>query len=158
MTPHFYAPRERVVILDKMIVVRRGRMVVKLHFLGRDDVWGHKDILLQSPLIIDATMPRTLTYTDVLTLKKQSLKDTCRHYPLVDARLRRAQIRIAAWRAFVLESRDRVHPGPSKKHTSSKHRLISFSNSEQAEQIRRPQPWRRHAFRRMQKQIRRSKV
>merc|ERR1712176_640092 len=74
--------------------MKRGR------FLTRDDVIG-EDMILATDSLIDTVSPRTLTFVEVMTLTRHDLLTVCEQYPDFDYRVRRAQIKLAIWRAFV---------------------------------------------------------
>lgn len=105
--PMFHAPLEPINVRSRMIYIRKGKCSVRMHFLGRGDVYGHNDILLASAVLIDRVSPRSLTYVDLLQLMRDRLQTICSEYPYTDRRLRRAQIRIATWRGFVQEAQSR---------------------------------------------------
>jgi len=100
MEPVAFGPSELINVREAMFVMQKGIAGVKGRVLARGDVWGHCDILLDTPSLIDSVMPRTVSYVEISRLCKRSLVEVCRAYPRADRRLRRAQIRTAVGRAF----------------------------------------------------------
>lgn len=101
LEPVAYGSSELISIREAMIIIQKGIAGIKGRVLARGDVWGQTDILLDTPGLVDSAMPRTVSYMEILLLSKRSLVEVCRNYPRVDRRLRRAQIRSAAARAFI---------------------------------------------------------
>mmetsp|Transcript_7763 Transcript_7763/g.21950 ORF Transcript_7763/g.21950 Transcript_7763/m.21950 type:complete len:461 (+) Transcript_7763:1-1383(+) len=99
-----YGKEETIPMKDKMIIVREGLVAVKGRILGRNDVYGENAILLTTDFLANESMPRTLSYVTILSLSKQSLRETCEQYPTADKHLRAAQIRTALWRGFIYEA------------------------------------------------------
>jgi len=97
----WYSPNERIVIEGKMIIIREGIAAAKGRVFGRNEVYGHQSIILQSAALAREPMPRALSYVSALVLKKSSLTETCMKFPSADRRLRTAQVRTAVWRGFI---------------------------------------------------------
>jgi len=102
--PYFFAPNEVVLLRQVILVLMRGIMALKGRILGRNDIWGYENILLESKQLMDTAQPRTLSYVRAMGLEKDDLLDVARLFPAVDRRLRRAQVRTAVYRAFILAS------------------------------------------------------
>jgi hypothetical protein len=96
-----FGPFEFMNLPATMIIMRKGVAGVKNRIITRGDVWGECDILLETPELIDGSMPHTIAYSEILMLKRASLLELCKSFPKADKRIRRAQIRTAISRAFV---------------------------------------------------------
>jgi len=107
LAPQFFGPREAMLLRQNLIVIRKGLAAANGRILGRGDVWGLNDILLETEQLVDGSVPRTLSYVDVLSLDRQSLLEVCQRFPAADRRLRHAQVRTAAFRAFCAEAKRR---------------------------------------------------
>jgi len=101
LRPRAFGPQEHINLRGNMFLMQRGIVGARGRILSRGDVWGCNDILMETPQLIDSTLPRTLSYVELLTLNRSTLVEVGRNYPHADRRLRRAQIRTAALRAFV---------------------------------------------------------
>jgi len=102
--PRAYGPKEHIILRGSMILMQRGIAGVKGRVLSRGDVWGQNDILMETPQLIDSSMPRTLSFVELLMLTKSTLVEVGHCYPRADRRLRRAQIRTATARAFIYQA------------------------------------------------------
>mmetsp|Transcript_38240 Transcript_38240/g.119386 ORF Transcript_38240/g.119386 Transcript_38240/m.119386 type:complete len:752 (+) Transcript_38240:64-2319(+) len=135
MYPVAYGPSELINEREVMFVMQKGIAGFKGRVLARGDIWGHCDILLESPHLLDSAMPQTVSYVEVLMLSKRSLLVVCRMYPRADRRLRKAQIRTAACRAFVLEAqkmrRVRAFQDASRKRRSLTAKSVSEAQLDQ---------------------------
>merc|ERR1712167_13937 len=98
----FFPPDEVLLIKHTILVITRGLMAVKGHVLHRGDTWGHEDILLSNDRLADESHPRTLSFVGAMCLDKESLLHAARAFPSLDSRLRRAQVRTATRRAFLV--------------------------------------------------------
>mmetsp|Transcript_44040 Transcript_44040/g.93735 ORF Transcript_44040/g.93735 Transcript_44040/m.93735 type:complete len:142 (+) Transcript_44040:2-427(+) len=81
--------------------------------------------------LIDRTMPRTLTYVDILSLSRPDLIKVCRSFPHADRRLRRAQIRTACFRGFIQAAREASgikHPWRCSTSGTVSDAITSFCN------------------------------
>lgn len=99
---YIYGKEENIPMRKKMILVRMGLVAVGGRILGRNEVCGQNSILLVTDMLLTGPMPRTLTYTSVLSLEQADLIKVCEQYASADRRIRVAQIRTAVWRGFVL--------------------------------------------------------
>merc|ERR1711977_494604 len=82
------------------MVVRRGTCFHKCRILIRDAVIG-EDMILVSDHLRETWYPRALTYVEVMRLKKDDLLQVCERNTDFSRGLRKAQIKLAIWRAFV---------------------------------------------------------
>jgi uncharacterized protein (UPF0147 family) len=132
MERKFFGPEECPLEQHMMIFVKEGRIRVNFRILTKGQVWGDTNILLDQPEII---MSRTMTYVDSFTLTQDNLKQAAKSHPMLDVRLRRAQVIMAIWRGI---GRVRLHayfaphiykPGEKKNGTIVSHRrsLPSFA-------------------------------
>lgn len=105
LEPCLYGDKEIIPMHEKMIIMQNGVAGVGYRILMKNEVYGCDSILLESPHLLDQVMPRTLSYVDILILRKEDLKAVCKIFPRADTRLRRAQIRTAVFRNFVHQAR-----------------------------------------------------
>jgi hypothetical protein len=104
--PHLTGPREELRRAKTLILIRSGVCASRGIILVRGDVWGHENILLQSEYLEDTTYPRTLTFVESLMLGQNILRKLIEQFPKEDKRLRRIQVRLALYRAFILICRE----------------------------------------------------
>eukprot|EP00425_Heterocapsa_triquetra_P015523 CAMPEP_0195151742 /NCGR_PEP_ID=MMETSP0448-20130528/181111_1 /TAXON_ID=66468 /ORGANISM="Heterocapsa triquestra, Strain CCMP 448" /LENGTH=382 /DNA_ID=CAMNT_0040190459 /DNA_START=44 /DNA_END=1188 /DNA_ORIENTATION=+ len=100
LQPAAFGVHEVLNLPECMFMMLKGIVGVRGRVLTRGDMWGHIEILIESPHLKDPAMPRTISFVEMLQLTKNSLLEICRRYPKVDRRLRRAQIRTAVFRQF----------------------------------------------------------
>lgn len=98
-----FSPSEYINIRYAVSVIRKGTCVRRGRLLTRDHVIG-EDMILATEHLVDTTAPRTLTFVEVLTLSRNDLISVCESHPDFDRRVRKAQIRLAVWRAIVREA------------------------------------------------------
>uniref|UniRef100_A0A6U6JAC8 Ion transport domain-containing protein n=1 Tax=Zooxanthella nutricula TaxID=1333877 RepID=A0A6U6JAC8_9DINO len=104
LMPKAYGPQELINVRGCMVVLQRGLVGVRGRVIGRGDVWGQNDILMETQQLIDGAMPMTLSFVELLLLHRRTLVEVGRNYPDADRRLRRAQVRTAVSRAFVYQA------------------------------------------------------
>jgi len=127
LRPRAYGPNEHILLRRSMILMQRGQ----------------NDILMETPQLIDSSMPRTLSFVELLMLTRNTLIEVGHCYPRADRRLRRAQVRTATARAFIYQA-DRIRAsqkasmksrtrstasmagGPPKRHSTGNE--SSFAN------------------------------
>jgi len=102
LRPHFFGPGEELRKRQCIVVIRTGIAAARGLILVRGDVWGHENILLQSEYLEDTLYLRSLTFLEVLMLSQAEFRDIIVKFPKDDKRLRRVQVRLAVYRAFVL--------------------------------------------------------
>lgn len=95
-----WSPGEVIMDHDSLSVIIRGSCIRKGIMYKRDDIFG-EDLILKSEHLRDTSCPRTLTFLEVMKLHRDSLIKASRKFPILDAKLRRAQIKLAIWRSFV---------------------------------------------------------
>lgn len=95
-----FSPAEFLMDRNCMQVIRRGTCIRNGKVLSRDAVIG-EDMILLTDYLRDTSVPRTLTFCEVMTLGREDLRRVCLKFPEFDRRLRRAQVKMALWRAFV---------------------------------------------------------
>lgn len=100
--PVFYPACEELTIEQTVLVISRGHMFVKGMIIGRGDTWGHENILLNTESLIDYSQPKAITSLSGMTLAKVDLINVASMYPQLDQRLRKAQIKVALYRAMLL--------------------------------------------------------
>merc|ERR1712060_198038 len=76
-----YGPWELVNLPATMIIMRRGICWIKNRVITRGQVWGECDILLETPELIDGSMPHTMSYVEIFILHKAVLLEICRSFP-----------------------------------------------------------------------------
>eukprot|EP00747_Dinoflagellata_sp_TGD_P086244 gnl/TRDRNA2_/TRDRNA2_163216_c2_seq1.p1 gnl/TRDRNA2_/TRDRNA2_163216_c2~~gnl/TRDRNA2_/TRDRNA2_163216_c2_seq1.p1 ORF type:complete len:728 (+),score=102.97 gnl/TRDRNA2_/TRDRNA2_163216_c2_seq1:48-2231(+) len=103
----FFGPQEAIIVRDSMIMIRKGFVAAKGRILRPGDAWGHESILLVSTELREGSYPTTITYVSALALSRSDLHDTCKLFPSMDKRLRRAQVRVAVLRACSKLSKER---------------------------------------------------
>lgn len=96
-----YGPEEVICLRGALCLVQTGFVGLRGRLLKRGDCWGFNDVLLETPQLLDSTMPRTLNYVELLVLSRTSLLEVAEKYPEADRRLRKAQVRTAVARAMV---------------------------------------------------------
>merc|ERR1719223_944874 len=96
-----HGPRESMTLRAHLVVISRGLAWAGRRVYKRGDVWGVNDVLLVSEHLLHGTSPLTLTWVETLCLDQASLVEVSMPYPIFSHRLRRAQVRTAAFRAFV---------------------------------------------------------
>lgn len=107
LMPMMYAPHEFIKMKEIMIVIRDGLMGIEGRIRGRDHVHGHETILLSTPELAKQILPQCISFVSILSLAKQELFSVCSNFPHADARLRRAQIRTAVLKSFILTAKDK---------------------------------------------------
>merc|ERR1719401_1545583 len=65
-------------------------------------------MILISQHLRDTSCPLTLSFLEVMTIQRDDMMEACEKYPEFNARLRRAQIRLALWREFIYIA-SRIH-------------------------------------------------
>jgi len=109
LVPIFLGPKEYVSLKETMLVVRRGLLAVQGKVLARGHIWGEDAVLLETQSLVNHSKPFTLSYVDIHTLNKPALRKICLSFPVMDRRIRKAQVRTAICRAFTrISSRVRV--------------------------------------------------
>jgi len=98
--PILFSPGEFIMDRDSAYVIMRGTCISKGKVLSRDAVFG-EDIILATETLRDTSCPRTVTFLEAMRIHRESLKTACAKFPVLDVRLRRAQLRLAVWRAFI---------------------------------------------------------
>jgi len=96
-----FSPNELIMDLLSLSVIMRGSCIRKGKIFGRDSIIG-EDMILISEFLRDTSCPRTLTYLETMSIHRDKLKEVCLKFPDFDRRLRRAQVRLAVWRCFVI--------------------------------------------------------
>jgi len=104
-----YSAHEHIPIHERMIIIQSGLCTTSNGVLGCGDVYGIRSVLLETVHLIAEYPPFTLSFTDLLALKKGILKDICCQFPKADERLRKAQVRTAVWRSFVVKAQGIQH-------------------------------------------------
>lgn len=98
-----FSPHEYIMESDKALVIVQGICERKCKVVGRWGVLG-EDVILVSEHLRDTSCPWTLSFLDVMSIHRDSLKTAAVKFPEFDRRLRRGQIKLALWRSFVLEA------------------------------------------------------
>jgi len=101
LDPMFYGPLEPIHAVETMIVVHTGVVAARGQILTRGDVWGHETVLLESYALAEDRSPMTLSYVDVLRLSRQDIALVMTLHPDAAVRIRKAQVRCAAFRGFL---------------------------------------------------------
>lgn len=122
LQPQAYGRDEIINMPSRMIIIQKGLAGVRGKLLSRGHVYGENNILIESPRLMDSVMPRTINFLQLMMLDKESLVTVAKSYPEADKRLRRAQIRTAVMRAFVLAA--------TKEKLRKARGLIRSSNTE----------------------------
>lgn len=124
----FYPPDEYIVQPTSLVILMRG---IAAHFgriFSKGKVWGHDRVLLDSPFLIDAFSPKTLSYVEVLVLSRSDIRAVCSNFPTADKKVRRAQIRFATCRAIVHVAHAIRRLGKAKVNTLALGDLPTFEN------------------------------
>merc|ERR1719401_1089569 len=95
-----FSPGEFVVDRSRLFVLRKGSCAKRGRVLTQDSVIG-EDFILVTPVLRDTACPRTLTLCETMALSVSALRATCEQHTELNRRLRRAQVRLAVWRAFI---------------------------------------------------------
>jgi len=129
LEPQAYGKDESIPMKGRMIIIREGVVAAKGRILSRNEVYGENTILLTSDHLINEFTPRTLSFVNVLVLRRQKLCEACQLYPNADRRLRTAQVRTAVWRGFVHEARkELLQRQETNKHCAESQPRRDFSN------------------------------
>jgi len=116
--PDLFSPNEYIMDQHSVTVIRKGSCMKNGKIMSRNDVIG-EDMILATDYLKDTSCPRSITYLEVMTLSKDGLMSVCMKYPEFDQRLRKAQVKLALWRAFTRtaarirrekEKQDRLDP------------------------------------------------
>jgi len=99
--PDILSPCEHILTRYSVSVIRKGACVRKGRILIKGAVIG-EDMILMSDYLKDSSFPRTMSMVETLTLSRDDLMEVCEKYVLLNHKLRRAQIKLALWRAFIL--------------------------------------------------------
>jgi len=132
-----FSPNEFIKEKHCLLVIRSGSCIRRAKLLTRDHVIG-EDMILASEYLVDTVCPKTLTFLEVLRLTRHDLVNVCESHPAFDKSLRRAQVKLALWRAIILEAHTRKR-GMNARRTSRVSRL-SVATSTMSARLRRPQP------------------
>jgi len=98
-----FSPNEYITIRYSVAVIRKGTCLKRRKILTRDDIIG-EDMILATEFLIDYVAAKSLTFVEVLTLSRSDLVAVCESHPDFDRRMRKAQIKLAVWRAVVIEA------------------------------------------------------
>lgn len=97
---NIFSPNEIIMNRNSASVITRGSCIKRGKMFSRDAVLG-ADMILATESLRDTACPRTITYMEVMEIHRDSLKEAATKFPEFDQRLRRAQIKLGFWRAFV---------------------------------------------------------
>jgi len=103
---NLFSPNEILMDRNSASVIMRGSCMRRGKMYSKDGIIG-EDMILASEHLRDSTCPRTLTFMEVMTIMRDSLKEACGKYPDFDMRLRRAQVKLALWRSFIRTAEER---------------------------------------------------
>jgi len=98
--PDLFSPSEFVMDHQSLFVIRKGAALRRGKMLTRGSIFG-EDMILVTDALRDSVCPRTLTFLEVMQLGIDGLRGVCTKFADFDARLRKAQIKLAVQRAFV---------------------------------------------------------
>lgn len=98
-----FGPGETIADHNSLMVVMRGSCINRGRLISRDGVLG-EDIILSSEHLRELSTPRTLNYMEVVKLHRDRLSEAAKNHPDFSRRLRRAQIKLALWRSFILQA------------------------------------------------------
>lgn len=98
-----FSPLEWLYERSKILVVSTGTVLYKGHFKSQNSVFGY-DMILVTEKLRETACPRTINFVQLMTLSRSDLWEAAFKFPDFMKRLRRAQIRLAVWRAFVQEA------------------------------------------------------
>eukprot|EP00927_Polykrikos_kofoidii_P060565 TRINITY_DN55509_c0_g1_i1.p1 TRINITY_DN55509_c0_g1~~TRINITY_DN55509_c0_g1_i1.p1 ORF type:complete len:723 (-),score=104.76 TRINITY_DN55509_c0_g1_i1:118-2190(-) len=101
-----FSPNEMIMDFTSASVIMRGSCIRRGRMLTRDAVIG-EDVILVSLALRDMSSPRTLTFVETMSIHREKMREACIKFPDFDRRMRRAQIKLAMWRSFVLTARQR---------------------------------------------------
>lgn len=99
-----FSPNEIIMHKTSVSVIRKGSCVRKGAVLIREAVIG-EDMILMSDFLKDSSCARTLTICEVMSLSRSELVSVCEKHETLNQRIRKAQVKLAVWRAFVLTAR-----------------------------------------------------
>jgi len=100
---NFFSPNETVMSRDSTSVIMRGSCLKNGRLLTREGCYG-EDMILCSQHLRDPSCPLTLSFMEVMTINREDMMEACHKYPDFNLRMRRAQVKLAVWRAFILEA------------------------------------------------------
>eukprot|EP00928_Gymnodinium_smaydae_P070764 TRINITY_DN54536_c0_g1_i1.p1 TRINITY_DN54536_c0_g1~~TRINITY_DN54536_c0_g1_i1.p1 ORF type:complete len:715 (-),score=108.32 TRINITY_DN54536_c0_g1_i1:117-2261(-) len=101
-----FSPNEIIMERHSVSVIMRGSCIKRGKMFSRDAVIG-EDVILASEWLRDTSCPRTLTFLEVMSIHRDSLRDAAAKYPDFDRKLRKAQLKLALWRSFVQQAWER---------------------------------------------------
>jgi len=122
-----FVSEERVPV-GSLYILRKGLCSRGWNFLGPGRVWG-EDLIINYPQLIDTTPTVALTYVEVLRLDRADMLAVAMMHPVVEARIKRAALRIALSR-FLLRSlrkrkKNKIQRWKSKQEDISKARQMA---------------------------------
>merc|ERR1712166_931887 len=103
--------------------LRKGLCSRGWNFLGPGRVWG-EDLIINYPQLIDTTPTVALTYVEVLRLDRADMLAVAMMHPVVEARIKRAALRIALSR-FLLRSLRKRKKNKSQRWKSKQEDILS---------------------------------
>jgi len=118
LNPFIYDAHEHIPINERMIVLQSGLCTTSNGSLGAGDVYGIRSVLLETARLVGEYPPFTLSFTDILSLEKQNLREICCRFPKADDQMRKAQIRTAVRRAFVFAAHNMMMAEAARKKSS----------------------------------------
>jgi hypothetical protein len=103
LRPHVYAPNE-LCPLGSLYIVHKGLALYEGRILGAGRVWG-EDTILASAHLRSRNQAQALTFLDVLAIDLRELEHVTAGFPDRVRAMRRAAVRLATRRAFVIKAR-----------------------------------------------------
>lgn len=100
-----YAPKNQVGAMGTLSIVQRGSVARSGRILLPGFFWG-EDMIVTSQFLIDDTPGTTLTYVEMLSLRKRVLNDILIDYPDVEVKIRKAAVTIAFQAAVRIVARE----------------------------------------------------
>mmetsp|Transcript_95100 Transcript_95100/g.182821 ORF Transcript_95100/g.182821 Transcript_95100/m.182821 type:complete len:675 (+) Transcript_95100:73-2097(+) len=117
--PDMFCPGEFLNEDNTTMVMRRGTSFHKGRVLVRDAVIG-EDMILVSDHLRETWFPRALSFVEVMKLTRDDLVKVCERHVDFSRRIRRAQIKLAVWRAFIAAGKAEMALRNQKVASSSK--------------------------------------
>ena len=119
LKPRVYCPRE-LVRTDELVIVERG-VIVRSSKIFVAGMCVGEDMIVKRETFRDSAPAIALAFVQVSTLGRSALDDLLLSFPLARARVRKAALRIATRRAFILAAQHlQKESPPSSTRTSPK--------------------------------------
>lgn len=101
-----FSPHEYIYDKFKAMVILRGTVVRNNVVLGKDAVLG-ADMILVTDILRETAGAKTINFVEVMSLHRDSLWEVAERHKDFKTKMRKAQIKLAVFRSFIMEGRKR---------------------------------------------------